>query len=77
MISNVDIVYIKFVALNKIYELIVDIFIWDSLEAQMSILNYYKFGMPLPVFLQIKRLGQMDTQGNSIKLVGLYLRQIW
>lgn len=41
MISNVDIVYIKFVALNKIYELIVDIFIWDSLEAQMSILNYY------------------------------------
>jgi hypothetical protein len=42
----------------------------------MSILNYYKFGMPLPVFLQIKRLGQMDTQGNSIKLVGLYLRQI-
>ena len=41
MISDVDIVYIKLVAHNEIYKFIVDLFIWDNLKAQISILSYH------------------------------------
>jgi hypothetical protein len=42
MILDVDIVYIKLVAHNEIYKFVVDnFFTWDSLEAQIFVLNYH------------------------------------